>query len=112
MIGKDCLQGSHHEAQKSISTTLPLVESGSFPSNLKSARFGNASPVFIFIPSLATRLTAESVNAKERTSGSHLPTGRKRGFSRSCVCIKAFCLESIFFGGDAALGAGTNADEI
>src|SRR5688572_29812801 len=49
MVGKDSLQGAHHEAQKSTSTTLPF-KSGSFPSSLNLLRSGKVSSTLMGAP--------------------------------------------------------------
>src|SRR6476661_8262158 len=44
MAGNDALQGAHHEAQKSTSTTLPVVFGTEAPGS-RPLRLGNADPI-------------------------------------------------------------------
>src|SRR5689334_16152146 len=112
MTGKDCLHGSHQEAQKSINSTLALLDSGSLPSSLKAERSGKTSPAWK--PGLAAG-TAKGVkrvktvrrNKKLKRSvpqlalmkgcPARLVSVSTRGdaitFLRSCVCMESFSLE-------------------
>src|SRR3990172_6038499 len=100
-MGNDFAHGTHHEAQKSTSTTLPLV-SGSLPSSFCTTRSGNGSPTFNGACAANALMPSNAASAAKQD--------QRR--STSSVFIKPLGVDPRRVGCDGTGGAGVSLDEL